>query len=164
MIQKVMDAMIDYDAKDAKRIQHFMKVYLFATMIATKEGLKGKELLTLQLAAIVHDIGIHVCEEKYGCCSGSLQEKEGPALARNLLSKCDVEETMIERICYLVGHHHSYENVDGKDYQILLESDFLVNAQEDELSQKAIFTMKEKVFQTSSGKSYLQLLYGDETA
>lgn len=164
MIQKVMDAMIDYDAKDAKRIQHFMKVYLFATMIATKEGLKGKELLTLQLAAIVHDIGIHVCEEKYGCCSGGLQEKEGPALARNLLSKCDVEETMIERICYLVGHHHSYENVDGKDYQILLESDFLVNAQEDELSQKAIFTMKEKVFQTSSGKSYLQLLYGDETA
>lgn len=159
-----MDAMIDYDAKDAKRIQHFMKVYLFATMIATKEGLKGKELLTLQLAAIVHDIGIHVCEEKYGCCSGGLQEKEGPALARNLLSKCDVEETMIERICYLVGHHHSYENVDGKDYQILLESDFLVNAQEDELSQKAIFTMKEKVFQTSSGKSYLQLLYGDETA
>ena len=43
---------------------------------------------------------------------------------------------MVERICYLIGHHHTYKDVDGADYQLLLEADFLVNAYEDALPQK----------------------------
>ena len=34
---------------------------------------------------------------------------------------------MIRRVEYLVGHHHTYKDIDGLDYQILVEADFLVN-------------------------------------
>lgn len=35
-----------------------------------------------------------------------------------------------ERVSYLVGHHHTYDHIDGMDYQILVEVDFLVNFNE----------------------------------
>lgn len=35
-----------------------------------------------------------------------------------------------ERVSYLVGHHHTYDHIDGMDYQILVEADFLVNFNE----------------------------------
>lgn len=81
----------------------------------------------LEAAAYVHDIGIKVAEEKYGRCTGKLQEQEGPAVAREMLEKLGFEEKVPERVCYLVGHHHTYTDMDEMDYQILVEADFLVN-------------------------------------
>ena len=37
-----------------------------------------------------------------------------------------------ERICYLIGHHHTYDKIDGTDYQILVDADFLVNLYEED--------------------------------
>ena len=62
----------------------------------------------------------------------------GPAYARTLLEELDLELEDIDRICYLVGHHHTYTNMDGMDYQILVEADFLVNLYEDELGPEAV--------------------------
>ena len=45
----------------------------------------------LEAAAYVHDIGIKVAEEKYGKCTGKLQEQEGPAVAREMLEKLGFE-------------------------------------------------------------------------
>ena len=42
-----------------------------------------------------------------------------------------------ERVQYLIGRHHTYNDIDGIDYQILVEADFLVNMYEDSLSKKA---------------------------
>lgn len=39
---------------------------------------------------------------------------------------------------YLVGHHHTYKDIDGLDYQILVEADFLVNYFEDGLDKEHI--------------------------
>ena len=47
---------------------------------------------------------------------------------------------VIERVCYLIAHHHTYDKIDGKDYQILVEADFLVNLYEDNLPEKAVRT------------------------
>ena len=60
-----------------------------------------------------------------------------------------------ERICYLVGHHHTYTDIDGIDYQILVEADFLVNVEEEHMDQKKIRSVYEKIFQTETGKQYL---------
>ena len=87
----------------------------------------------LESAAVVHDIGIKVCEEKYGSCEGKLQEKEGPGIAGALLSELGYEKQVIERVCYLVGHHHTYTEIVGLDYQIPVETDFLVNLFEDDV-------------------------------
>lgn len=159
--ERLIVRMMEFDTKDAKRIQHFLKVYEFAHLIGTKEGLEKETQKILEIAAILHDIGIHPSEEKYGRCDGKLQEQEGPAYARELLQEFpEVTEEEIERICYLIAHHHTYKNVQGMDHQILLEADFLVNAFEDELPQTAIDTFKEKVFETRSGIKLLEIMFG----
>ena len=53
-----------------------------------------------------------------------------------MLEELEFDETDIEQICYLVGHHHTYTNIEGIDYQILVEIDFLVNFYEDKLRHK----------------------------
>ena len=96
--------MINYYSGDARRIQHFLKVHAFAKLIGETEKLDGEALLTLEAAAVVHDIGIKPAEEKYGSSSGKLQEKEGPAPARSMLRSNGFRENTVERVCFLVGH------------------------------------------------------------
>ena len=60
-----------------------------------------------------------------------------------------------ERVCFLIAHHHTYENVQGIDWQILLEADFLVNAFEDHLHENAVKTFESNVFKTATGKHLL---------
>lgn len=153
--------MTEFNTGDPKRIQHFIKVYQFAHLIGSKEGLDEETLHILDMASIMHDIGIRPAEEKYGRCDGKLQEQEGPAYAMQLLKEfSEVTEEERDRICYLIGHHHTYQNVEGMDYQILLEADFLVNAYEDELPREAILTFKQKVFRTETGKRLLDTMFG----
>ncbi|HHV09320.1 MAG TPA: HD domain-containing protein [Clostridiales bacterium] len=143
--------MINYYCGDPKRIQHFMKVHSFAKLIGTCGQLDEHTLFLLEAAALVHDIGIKLCEEKYGDCNGKLQEKEGPALAKELLERLGFDQEVIERVCYLVGRHHTYSQIDGIDYQILVEADFLVNLYEDNLPQAACEAALNKIFKTNSG-------------
>lgn len=160
MISSLIDEMIAYDKGDPRRIQHFMKVHDFARTIGQLEGLGEQTLYILESAAVVHDIGIHVCEEKYGSCEGKLQEKEGPALAKELLERLGYEQEVINRICYLVGHHHTYTNIDGVDYQILVEADFLVNLYEDKVSLDAVHKAYQNIFKTESGKKICRNMFG----
>ena len=130
--------MISYDHGCPGRIQHFLKVHSFAKTIAVSEHLDEKTLFITETAAIVHDIGIRLCLEKYGDGNGKLQEKEGPSIVRTFLADSGMTEAQVERIAYLVGHHHTLTGIDGMDYQILVEADFLVNMCEDELSEEAL--------------------------
>ena len=56
-------AMVTLYSGDPKRIQHFMKVYAFAKMIAEEEQLGAKQREIVEAAALVHDIGIHAAEK-----------------------------------------------------------------------------------------------------
>lgn len=151
--------MVAYYSGDPQRIQHFLKVYEFARIIGQEEGLSDATQHILETAAIVHDIGIKVAEEKYGNCAGPLQEKEGPIVARPMLEKLGYEADVIDRVCYLVGHHHTYTGIDGLDYQILVEADFLVNLFEDSASDKAIKTSYEKIFKTAAGSKLCATMF-----
>ena len=103
----------------------------------------------------------HPAEEKYGSTSGKLQEQEGPAYAREMLAEFqEINPEQIERVCYLIGHHHTYENVEGIDYRILLEADFLVNAHEDNLNRDAIIQFRDKIFETNTGVYLLNTMFG----
>ena len=127
MINRLHYEMIRLYSGDPKRIQHFCKVHSYAKLIAEMEHVDASTLFILEAAALTHDIGIHLCEEKYGSSNGKLQEKEGPAIAEKLLKELQFEEKVIERVKYLIAHHHTYDAIDGIDYQILVEADFLVN-------------------------------------
>ena len=63
-------------------------------------------------------------ELKYHSSMGKYQEQEGPAEAKALLEKFNIDAKVIDRICYLVGHHHTYKAIDGIDYQIWLRRTF----------------------------------------
>lgn len=159
-LDDLFDCMIAYDAGDPKRIQHFIKVHELARLIGVQEKLDESTLFILEAAAYTHDIGIHVAEEKYGRCDGSLQEKEGPIVAQQMLSELGFENYVTERICYLIGHHHTYDNMDGQDYQILVEADFLVNLYEDHAGNHAKKNAYRKIFRTESGKRLFRLMFG----
>ena len=152
MINKLHLAMIELYRGDAKRIQHFCKVHSYAKLIAETENVDKECLFIIEVAALTHDIGIHFCEEKYGNCNGKLQEKEGPAIAEKMLKELGFDQDVSERVQYLIAHHHTYNNIDEIDYQILVEADFLVNIMEDGLSKEAALKAYESIFKTTCGK------------
>ena len=156
-----MDMIAYYDG-DPKRIQHFTKVHSYARLIGIGEELDDASLFILEAAAYTHDIGIRVAEEKYGRCDGKLQEQEGPIIAQKMLSQLGFENYIVERLCFLIGHHHTYDNIDGLDYQILVEADFLVNLYEDDAGNRAIDKAYKRIFKTETGKKIFRLMFGYE--
>lgn len=160
IVSEVKEKMVVYYAGDSRRVHHFLKVHSFAKLIGEMEGMTSAELELLELAALVHDIGIKNAERKYGYNNGRLQEQEGPPEARRLLREAGVGDDIIDRVCYLVGHHHTYRDIDGLDYQILVEADFLVNLYEDSADRDTVKKAYENVFVTESGKSLCRSLFG----
>ncbi len=158
-IGDVAAAMCAYNAGDARRVNHLMKVFAFAKTIGEREGLDAQTQEILEVAALTHDIGIRNSERKYGNCTGAHQQEEGPPEARALLIRLGATDALIERVCWLIAHHHTYASIKGLDYQILVEADFLVNAYEDEMDEDAIRTVQEKLFCTQTGKELLKKLY-----
>lgn len=156
---ELVSRMISWDAGDPRRIHHFLKVYAFAKTIGEREKLDAKTQYILEAAAIVHDIGIKLSEQKYGDCIGPHQEAEGGPAAKDMLSELGYPEDIVERVSYLVGHHHTYSEVDGADYQILLEADFLVNGYESGMDEEAVRSFCVRVFKTGSGKEFLTNMF-----
>lgn len=150
-LNQLKKCMVSYEHHTPHRIQHFIKVHSFAKLIGEEEGLDPQSLFILEAAALVHDIGIRPALEKYDSCDGKLQEQEGPAPAREMLSSLGFPANVIDRVCFLVAHHHTYDQVDAKDYRILLEADALVNLFEDHSPDSAVEAMLKNVFRTETG-------------
>ena len=91
---------------------------------------------------------------------GKLPEKEGPALAEQMLSELGFEKDVIERVSFLVGHHHTYTGIDGLDYQILVEADFLVNLFEGNTDTAHIRATYDNIFRTETGKKICREMFG----
>lgn len=158
-MDQLLYAMMEYEKGCPKRVQHLLKVYEFARMIGKMEGLDTHTQFVLESAAVVHDIGIRPALEKYKSSAGSYQEVEGPPEAKKLLENLGWPEDVTERVCWLVGHHHTYTDIQGIDYQILVEADFLVNLYEEESAPSVQKNVYQKIFRTKSGKKICSLLY-----
>ena len=159
-INDTINEMIKYFRGDVKRIHHFLKVYAVARTIGINEKLPEDVQYLLEVAAITHDIGIKVSEEKFGSSAGQYQEQEGPAEAEKLLTKVGYDESFIDKVCYLIANHHTYKGIDNAPYRILVEADFLVNIYEDHISPELAKNIKEKIFRTESGIKMLEDMYG----
>lgn len=159
MIQKVILSMIEYFGSDVLRINHALKVHGFASTISRTEVEDPKKIAIVEIAAVLHDIGIPQAEIKYNSSSGKYQEIEGPPIAREILTKMNLDNDMIERVCFLIGNHHSYTKIDGIDFQILIEADFLVNIVEDDMNNTMQQSIKQKYFKTKTGTSILNQMH-----
>jgi HD superfamily phosphodiesterase len=159
MISRVMNEMIRYFKNDPRRINHALKVYGFAAAISGAEKVSEKESTVINLTAILHDIGIKEAEKKYNSTAGNYQEIEGPPIARQILENLGIDNNIIQRVCHLIGNHHSYQKINGLDFQIIVEADFLVNIFEDQMAAEAIKSIRQKYFKTGQGIALLDSIY-----
>ena len=159
IVAAATEKMIDFYAGNRHDVAHFLKVWAMARTIGELEGLDARTQEVLELAAVVHDIACPLCREKYGNTDGKNQERESAALVEAFFADLPVDAATVARIAWLAAHHHTYTDVDGADHRILLEADFLVNADEGGVGRAAIARMRERVFCTKSGKRLLDAIY-----
>ena len=159
LVASATQKMIEFYQGNLHDIAHFLKVWAFAKTIGELESLDSHTQEILELAAVVHDIACPLCREKYGNTNGKNQELESPPLVEEFFRDLPVKRSDVERISWLVAHHHTYTNVEGLDYQIILEADFLVNAGESGYDRSAIENFRENVFRTAAGMKLLDSMY-----
>lgn len=146
-----------YFGSDSRRIKHALKVLDFAEKINECE--KGDSLV-VAAAAILHDIGIRNAEEKYSSSAGNYQEIEGPPVARKILESLGIDKETAEHVCKIIANHHG-GNFDSKEFNVLWDSDWLVNIPDEfDLKDKTkIPKLIEKTFRTQTGRKIAEALF-----
>ena len=133
-------------------IEHTLKVVQNAEDIMIGENIEeDKELIVI--VAILHDIGAVEAQRKYGSIDAIYQEKEGPTVARKILQKVGYNKN-IDRICFVIGNHHTPSKIDGIDFQIQREADLLENLTVMDINkqQQEIKKCIDENFKTNTGK------------
>lgn len=113
---------------------------------------------------MLHDIGIHQAQKKYGSTIGKYQEKEGPPIARRILTRLEFARNQIEEICDIIAHHHSLGKIDTQNFKILYDADWLVNLRDEYgiQNRNKLSNIIDRVFQTQSGKALATEIYLSE--
>ena len=157
----LIKAMEAYFNGDARRINHALRVTEYAEELLKPEG---GDYPVVMGAAVLHDIGIHQAEKKYGSTIGKYQEIEGPPIARRILTGLGFERKQIEEICKIIAHHHSPGKVNSKNFAIVYDADWLVNLKDeyDMRDRSKLSRIIEKVFLTPSGKAVAREVYLQE--
>lgn len=158
-IAETMKKMIGFSGGNIHDINHFICVWTYAKTIAEMEELDAETQYILEVAAITHDIACPLCREKYGSTNGKYQETEGVPMVRDFLRGSGLTEAQIDRVAFLVGHHHTFTDVCGRDYQILLEADYIVNAAEKGYERRNVENFIHKTMWTESGKALAKAVF-----
>ena len=158
-ISQIMEKMIAFSEGNIHDIDHLIRVWTYAKTIGELEGIDAETQYILEVAAITHDIACPFCRERYGNTNGKYQEVEGTRIVREFLSDTDLTRKQIDRIAYLVGHHHTFEAVDGMDYQILLEADYIANACENGYSRENVENFLGKIAKTEHGIELIRHIF-----
>jgi HD superfamily phosphodiesterase len=156
---KIMNLMLSYNGTDVRRINHALKVFAFAQSIGREENCDDRTQAIIEYASILHDIGLHKAEKTYSSGLLRYHEELGPEVARELIDDLDIEAEVKDRVYFLIGNHHSYNKINGIDFQILVEADLIVNMYEDDYSLETITSVKQKIFKTKAGRSLLDSMY-----
>jgi hypothetical protein len=137
--------------EDQKRIDHALAVLGYANHIRAVEG---GDPVVIQAAAILHDIGIHEAERKYGSAAGRYQEIEGPPIAERILRDRGVDEERVAHVCRIIANHHSAKDIDTLEFRVLWDADWLVNIPADfpEASREKRQRLIGKTFKTGRGR------------
>jgi len=131
---RVTKILTDYFENDYRRITHALDVLKYSEKII--ENMRNYDYDIVVSAALLHDVGIKKSEDILGYNNGKTQEKYGPAIARELLSITGLSSDKINKICEIIGNHHSKSRFDYVELEILKEADKIVNKMELEWKQK----------------------------
>jgi len=156
--QKLIDEMKKVFGQDQKRIDHALAVLGYAEQI---QAVEGGDPLVVKAAAILHDIGIHQAERKYGSPAGKYQEIEGPPIAQEILKRHDVPDETIEHVSKIIANHHSARDIDTLEFRIIWDADWLVNIPADfaDAGKERLQSIVEKTFKTGKGRQIATELF-----
>lgn len=155
----LIQEMESYFGEDARRINHARKVTEYVEKLFRTEP--GADYPVVVAAGLLHDIGIHVAESKYGSTAGKYQEIEGPPIARRILQKLKFADSDIDEICGIIAHHHTPGKIKTRNFEILYDADWLVNLRDEYniRDRTKLKTIIDKVFLTESGKNLAREIY-----
>lgn len=159
LLNELADRMIEYYRNDPKRINHFIKVHAYAKLISEEEHLDKETQFLVEATAYLHDIGIKNAEAKYNSSIGTLQEKEGPDEAKKMMQSLGFDNNSIERVCYILGHLHTYSAIDNIDFQIVVEANLITNFYDDNIPKENMLYSYDSVFRTDTGKRIVEKIY-----
>ena len=135
IVSTAIQKMIEFYKGNRHDVNHFLKVWAMAKTIGELEGLDRHTQEVLELAAVI------------------------PALVEAFFTELPAARPDVDRISWLAAHHHTYTDIGSIDHQILLEADYLVNADEQGHSRSAIENFRRRVFRTASGTHLLDSIY-----
>jgi hypothetical protein len=142
-----------YFKQDFKRIGHATRVARYADQIGKEEQGNLAVILT---AAYLHDIGIKAAERNYNSTAARYQEKEGPPIAREILTRLGAAEGLIKEVCDIVGHHHHPKESDGVNFKSVYDADLIANLEEKQkkhpVDPEKLSGVVEKSFLTPTGR------------
>ena len=159
-IAQILEKMIAFSDRNIHDIDHLIRVWTYAKTIGELEGLDAEMQFVLETAAITHDIACPLCREKYGNTNGKYQEQEGEPMVRAFLADAGLNTVQVDRIAWLVAHHHTFSDIKGADYQILVEADYIANASENGYSRENVGNFMARIMKTESGKRILTAVMG----
>ncbi len=154
-----------YFGRDFKRIGHSAKVARYAEKLVEKE--KGDPAVVLT-AAYLHDIGTKVAEEKHQSSDSVYHEMEGPAVAREILTKLDAAEPLVDEVCDIIGRHHHPRTDETVNFKIVYDADLLANIEEEQkrsnVEPRRLIELIETEFLTESGKGLAHEMFSNSAA
>jgi hypothetical protein len=162
---RLLEALAQFFGKDRERTQHAYKVYSYTKCIAGCEAFSETERLDAVYASILHDVGIKIGEERFGKCSQRQQEEFGPPEAHKILEPLGVDADRIERISWIIGHHHQPKLVtespgrENRAFCALIEADFIVNLEEGSIPLSDLPHIREAYFTTPTGRGLLDAAF-----
>lgn len=104
------------ELRDAYTYGHSMRVMEYATMIARASGLQGRDLKTVELSAMFHDLGKIGVRDCVLLKEGSLNGDEAkairshPEMGSEIIGLIDAFKALVP------GIHHHHERYDGRGY------------------------------------------------
>lgn len=158
-VPQIAEKMLAFSEGNIHDIDHLIRVWAYTRIIGQLEGLDPETQFILEVAALTHDIACPLCRKKYGNTYGRYQENEGVPMVKEFLSDTGMTEEQIERVAFLVGHHHTFSDIDGIDHRILIEADYIVNAAENGYSRQNVEHFLQKFAKTESGIRILKTVF-----
>lgn len=126
---RVAIAMKRYFQGDFKRIGHATRVARYAEKI---NNIAQGNTAVIMVSAYLHDIGIKEAERKYNSASPKYQHIEGPPVAREILTKLNADDALIDEVCDIIGHHHHPRVDETLNFKVVYDADLIANLEDDQ--------------------------------
>jgi putative nucleotidyltransferase with HDIG domain len=161
MTQALVTEMKAYFAENQGLIDHTLAVYGYAEQIRKREG---GDALTVRGAALYHDIGIPEARRVHGSAAGKFQEKEGPPIARGILSGLHLDRARADFICRIIANHHTAhegETTSTIEFKIIWDADALVNLRrkQGKIDEETFRRLIHNTFRTETGLKRAEALF-----